>query len=222
MTCTRFLSLLAVATALSILGLPTAQPGQGHGGAAFAQSADAAEEPGSAEIVEMTLGDPDAPVTVIEYASFTCPHCATFHKTVFKELKENFIDTGKVQFVHREVYFDRFGLWAGMVARCGGPERYFGITDIVYDTQSEWTSGGDPATVVGNLRRIGKTAGLTDAELDACLSDGEKAQALVAWYQENASADGIQGTPSFIINGEQHSNMGYDAFAEILDEKLAN
>ena len=170
----------------------------------------------------MTLGDPDAPVTVIEYASFTCPHCATFHKTVFKELKENFIDTGKVQFVHREVYFDRFGLWAGMVARCGGPERYFGITDIVYDTQSEWTSGGDPATVVGNLRRIGKTAGLTDAELDACLSDGEKAQALVAWYQENASADGIQGTPSFIINGEQHSNMGYDAFAEILDEKLAN
>ncbi|MCR9089276.1 MAG: DsbA family protein [Rhodobacteraceae bacterium] len=222
MTRARFLFLLAGATALSIFGLPSAHSSLGHGGAAHAQSAEAEQDTGSTEIVEMTLGDPDAPITVVEYASFTCPHCATFHKTVFKELKENFIDTGKVQFVHREVYFDRFGLWAGMVARCGGPERYFGITDMVYSTQSEWTSGGDPATVVGNLRRIGKTAGLSDAELDACLADGEKAEALVAWYQENADADGVQGTPTFIIDGVQHSNMSYDDFAEILDEKLSN
>lgn len=222
MTRFRFLSLLAGATALSVIALPSAQSSWASFGTAHAQTAEAAQEGQSAEIVEMTMGDPDAPITVIEYASFTCPHCATFHKNVFKDLKENFIDTGKVQFIHREVYFDRFGLWAGMVARCGGPERYFGITDIVYDTQSEWTAGSDPAVVVDNLRRIGKTAGLSDAELDACLSDGEKAEALVAWYQENAEADGVQGTPTFIIDGETHSNMGYDAFAEILDEKLSN
>ncbi len=87
-----------------------------------------------------------------------------------------YIDTGKVRFIHREVYFDRFGLWAGMVARCGGEDRYFGVADIVYNTQSEWTKGGDPATIVENLRRIGRTAGLTDEQLDACLSDADKAR----------------------------------------------
>jgi protein-disulfide isomerase len=174
------------------------------------------------EVQEMVLGADDAPVTVIEYASFTCPHCANFHDTVFDDLKRDYIDTGKVRFVYREVYFDRFGLWAGMVARCGGGERYFGIADIIYSTQSEWTAGNDPVTIVGNLRRIGKTAGLTDAQLDACLSDTAKAEALVAWYQENSEADDIRSTPSFIIDGEQFGNMSFEDFSAILDDKLGS
>ena len=91
-------------------------------GMAEAQSADAAEIDKSL-VVEMALGAEDAPVTVIEYASFTCPHCRNFHQNTFKQVKENYVDTGKVRFIYREVYFDRFGLWAGMVARCGGPEK---------------------------------------------------------------------------------------------------
>jgi protein-disulfide isomerase len=124
-----------------------------------------------------------------------------------------------VRFVHREVYFDRYGLWAGMVARCGGEERYFGIADLIYERQRDWTRG-EPTEVVDKLRRIGKTAGLTDEQLDACLSDGQKAQTLVAWYQQNAEADRIEATPSFVIDGEKFSNMSYADFAEILDDKL--
>lgn len=172
-------------------------------------------------IVEMSLGNPDADVTVIEYASYTCPHCKSFHQDAFKSLKKNYIDTGKIHFIFREVYFDRFGLWASMVARCGGESRFFGITDLVFDQQSEWTAGGDPAAIADNLRRIGRTAGLTDDEVNACLEDAENAQALVAWYQENATADNVRGTPSFIINGRSYSNMSYEDFSEILDNALA-
>ena len=172
-------------------------------------------------VEDMALGDPDAPVTVIEYASFTCPHCANFHANVFKDLKKNYIDTGKVRFIHREVYFDRHGLWAGMVARCGGAMRYFGLAELIYGGQREWTKGDDPAQIADNLRRIGRSAGLTNDQLEACLSDGAKAQTLVAWYQANAETDKISATPSFVIDGELYSNMPYAEFAELLDAKLA-
>lgn len=186
-------------------------------GAAFAQDNDATEADASS-IVEMTLGDAEAPVTIIEYASFTCPHCASFHSEQFKKLKADYIDTGTVHFVYRDVYFDRFGLWASMVARCGGAERFFGITDMIYDQQREWIgSGQDPVEISDNLRRIGKVAGLDEAQLDACLSDADKAQSLVAWYQENAEADNVTSTPTLIINGEKHGNMSYPALKEIIE-----
>ena len=196
-----------------LIGGPRGTRG-GPFGAALAQDADAPLTG------DMVLGDPEAPVTVIEYASFTCPHCRTFHKTVLPDLKANYIDTGQVRFIHREVYFDRYGLWAGMVARCGGEERYFGIVDLIYDQQAEWTASNDPAVVADNLRRIGRTAGLTDEAVDACLQDADLANGLVAAYQENAEADGINSTPSFIIDGERYGNMSFADFAEILDEKL--
>ncbi|MBO6603736.1 MULTISPECIES: DsbA family protein [Paracoccaceae] len=172
------------------------------------------------EIVDMALGQEDAPVTVIEYASFTCPHCATFHENVFPQIKENYIETGKVRFVYREVYFDRFGLWATMVARCAGPERYFAVVDRIYETQREWVQG-EPATVAENLRRIGRSVGLGEAELEACLTDADMAQALVDRYETHQEEHNIPGTPTFIIDGEQFSNMSYASFAEILDERVA-
>lgn len=180
----------------------------------------AAQEAALPDIEEMSIGSDDAPVTVIEYASFTCPHCANFHENTYGDLKENYIDTGKIKFVFREVYFDRYGLWASMVARCGTDNRYFGIADQLFEKQREWTSGGDPATIVGNIRRIGKSSGLDDATLDTCLSDAAKAEALVAWYQKNAEADGIDSTPSFIIDGQKYGNMSFEDFSKILDEKI--
>ncbi|MCH2164895.1 MAG: DsbA family protein [Marinovum sp.] len=187
-------------------------------GAANAQ--EAASEGDASPILEMTMGADDAPVTVIEYASYTCPHCATFHASTFKNLKADYIDTGKVRFVYREVYFDRFGLWASMIARCGGPERFFGITDLLYSGQSTWSRAGDPASIADELRKIGRLAGLDSEGLEACLSDGAKAQALVAWFEENAQRDGISSTPSFMIDGELFSNMSYSEFQRILDEKI--
>jgi len=188
----------------------------------FVSMADAQEAGTTTAIPDMILGDADAPVEVIEYASYTCPHCARFHSGVFKQLKENYIDTGKVKFVYREVYFDLPGLWASMVARCGGnDQRFFGISNIIYDQQAAWTSSGDPATISQELMKIGRTAGLTQETLDTCMSDADQAQSLMAWYRENADRDNVTGTPSFLINGEKYSNMNYADFAAVLDEMIA-
>ena len=184
--------------------------------AANAQSSDA----DAAEIIDMVQGAEDAPITVIEYASFTCPHCARFHSDVYKLLRKNYIDTGKVKFIFREVYFDKYGMWASMIARCSGPDRFFGMTDLILNSQSTWARAGDDLAIVEALRKIGRLSGMQDAALDSCLQDGEKLRALVGWYKENAQRDGIQSTPSFLIDGQPYKNMDYEEFAKILDEKL--
>lgn len=186
-------------------------------GAASAQSADGA----AFEVVDMVLGNPDAAVEVIEYASYTCPHCATFHADQFPQLKANYIDEGKIRFVYREVYFDRPGLWASMIARSpNNPEFFFSFTSMLYEQQRAWLAGGDPATVVEELRRLAKVAGLDDAALDAALSDATKAEGLYTWFQANAERDGVNSTPSFLIDGRLYSNMAYAEFAEILDARI--
>jgi protein-disulfide isomerase len=186
--------------------------------AASAQSADV----DTSSVVEMVMGPEDAKVTIIEYASFTCPHCARFHTGPFKQIKADYIDKGLIRFIYRDVYFDRFGLMAAQIARCGGPERFFGIADMLYTQQQEWIAGGDdPAKIAGNLRKIGKVAGLGEDTLKACLADKASAETLVAWYNKNAQADNIRATPSFIINGEPYSNMSYGGFKEVIDAKLA-
>ena len=117
------------------------------------------------------------------------------------------------------MFFDRPGLWASLVARCGGGMRFFGITEMIYEDQAEWARG-EPAEIAEGLRRIGLAAGLTDEELDACLSDGAKAQALVARFEEQMEADGVTATPSFVIDGELHSNMPLAELRRELDERL--
>lgn len=174
-----------------------------------------------AAIADMMIGSEDAKVEIIEYASFTCPHCASFHEGPFKELKRDYVDTGKVKFIFREVYFDRFGLWASMIARCAGPDRYFGVTDLLFKGQSTWARAGEPAAIVAELRKIGRLAGMTDETLDACLEDGDNAQALVTWFQENAERDEISSTPSLMIDGVLHKNMSYADLSKIIEEKLA-
>lgn len=186
-------------------------------GAAHAQEASDAE---TVTIPDMVMGSEDAPVTLIEYASYTCPHCARFHNEVFKQLKTDYIDTGKVKFVYREVYFDRYGLWASMVARCGGQEKFFGITDLIFKGQAEWVRAGGPTEIVGELEKIGRLAGIEGEQLDACMQDAEKAQALVTWYQENAEADDISATPTFMLNGTQVSNQSYDKLKALIDAEL--
>lgn len=210
------LTLAAVLT-LTALGL-TPQPLRAQETASTQAPAAA---PAEIKIPDMVLGKADAPLTVTEYASYTCPHCANFHDAVFEKFKANYIDTGKVRFVYREVYFDKYALWAAMVARCGGELRYFGISDILFQTQRDWLASGNDAGIAEALRKVGLTAGLGKEQLDACMNDGATAQAMVAAYQTNATADKIEGTPSFIINGKLYSGeMSYQDFAKILDEQL--
>ena len=193
-------------------------------GAASAETAAPADataaEVDPALLADRSMGSPDAPIKITEYASFTCPHCAKFNETVFKDLKTNYIDTGKVYFTLREVYFDKFGLLAGMMARCGGNDRYFGFVDIFYRNRDQWLNSEDAAVITENLKRIGRTGGMSDAAIDTCWADRPLANALVAQFQTNMTADGIDGTPSFMIDGVKFTNMSYDEFAKVLDDKL--
>jgi protein-disulfide isomerase len=185
---------------------------------AFAEEAAA---PAAPVIQDFSLGSPDAKVKLVEYASYTCPHCADFHTQNFAKLKAEYIDTGKVYFTLREVYFDRYGLWAAMVARCGGDMKYFFIHDILFDTQREWAGSDDPNVVVENLKKIARTAGMEDATVDACLKDTAKAEALVKQFQTNMEADGVEGTPTIFVNGTKYSNMDYATLKGIIDTELA-
>lgn len=182
-------------------------------GMAHAQDADLSG------IVEMTLGSDDAPVTLMEYASFTCPHCATFHNNVLGKIKAEYVDTGKVKFVYRDVYFDRPGLWAAMMARCE-PTKFFGIADMLYAEQKSWIGGGNLSEIDQNLRRIGLVAGIGKEELDACMSDAENAQALYTWFQQNMESDDVSSTPTLFVDGKKYSNMSYTDLKAILDERL--
>ena len=186
------------------------------GTAVFAQDSTAAPV-----VQAFTLGDPDAPIKIVEYASYTCPHCASFHADVFPELKANFIDTGKVHFIFRPVYFDGPGLWADMLARCTGDnDKYFGIAGILFERQAEWSRAGSQAGVAQGIVSVGNQAGLDEDTVLACLQDNDMAQALVADFQVNAERDNVQGTPSFVIDGVMTENMSYASFAQLLNEKL--
>lgn len=184
----------------------------------FAEDAPATEVPPPGDF---SIGNPDAPVKITEYASFTCPHCAEFHEAVWGDLKKNYIDTGKVYFTLREVYFDRAGLWAAMVARCGGEMRYFGIHDMLYAKQKEWLASQDPTQIVDALKAIGLSAGMDAAAIDTCLNDQAKAEALVKQFETNMAADGVEGTPTIFVNGEKLGNPSYEDLAAAIDAALA-
>ena len=171
-------------------------------------------------IEDIVLGDPNAPVTIIEYASFTCPHCKNFHEGTFKKLKKNYIDEGKVKFILRDVFFDRYGLWAAMVARCGNSEKFYGIVEEIFRRQAEWTKGEEDIQIANNLRKIGLSIGMDSETIGECLSDGDMAQALVNEYQKNAEKDKISSTPSFLINGEKMKKSSYDEFVNKIEEHL--
>lgn len=173
------------------------------------------------EIKEMFLGSADAAVTVIEYGSYTCPHCAAFHTEVFPLLKAEYIDTGKVKFVFREVYFDRLGLWAGLLARCDGGLRYFGVADLLFTNQMDWVRKESPQEIVEAMYALGRQTGMTNEQMETCIQDQPTAEALVADFQKNAEADEVDSTPTFIINGTKFGNMAWDEFKIELDRLLA-
>lgn len=206
----------SVATALALL----------LSGPALAQDAPADEtataEASEAQILpDIAMGAEDAPLTVIEYASFTCGHCANFHDESWPKLKSEYIDTGKVRFIQRDIYFDAVGLWAGILARCGGTEKYYAVSDMLFSDQKKWLAGGSGDEIATNLRKIGLKAGMTEDQMTACWDDTAKAESLVATFQKNASADEIEATPTFIVGGEKVSNQPWDDLRQLIDTKLA-
>jgi len=167
---------------------------------------------------DQVLGQADAPIEIIEYASLTCPHCANFHVETFPELKKEYIDTGKAKYILREVYFDRFGLWSAIVARCGAQNQYYPFIDLLMKSQKRWLSEEDP---VAAIREIGRMGGLSQQRIEACLQDETFAKTLLEAYQSQSEQDQVRSTPTFIINGEKYAgDQSIEELRNILDPIL--
>lgn len=151
--------------------------------------------------IDQVLGKADAPVTIIEYASTTCGHCANFHKTTLAEIKKNWIDTGKAKLIFRDFPTGPTGLSTGasMIAHCAGPERYFGVLGLIMEQQDKWLGAKDPLDM---LKKVVRLAGLSAADVDACLQRQDLFDSIPARAEHGNEQFGIDSTPSFVINGK--------------------
>lgn len=164
---------------------------------------------------EMTLGPETAKVTVIEYASATCPHCADFYTKTFIALKKEYIDTGKIRFVFREFPHQDAALAAFMLARCAPKEKYFPLIDVFFATQPEWTQ--DP---LAGLNKIAQQAGFTKESFDACMKNETVAKDILA-VRSKAEGFGVTGIPTFFVNGERYEGeTTIEAFRAKIDPLL--
>src|SRR5215471_3952816 len=168
--------------------------------AGLASAAGAIEVPLSPD--DMILGKADAPVTIIEYASLTCPHCAHFTTTTFPQIKKELIETGKVRWVYRDFLWDGVALKAAMLAHCMSPDQFFSTIDVLFVSQDQWSQAANPSAA---LSQIGRTAGLDQPTIDKCLSDDAMKKKIVTRIQDGEKLYDIKSTPSFIINGKAYS-----------------
>ncbi len=168
--------------------------------------------------VEMALGSPDAPITVVEYFSFSCSHCARFHREIFPELKRDYIETGKIRFVVRDFPLNRAALTAAALARCIGPERSFDTIDIMWTRWGDWI---DEAQTAPALLSALCSEGFDEALLKHCRADKSFEDRVLNSYVEGARDHGVDRTPTFLINGRKFVGLAsYGRFAAILDSLL--
>ncbi|MDF1608550.1 DsbA family protein [Hoeflea sp. YIM 152468] len=167
---------------------------------------------------DMVLGDENAPVTIVEYMSMTCPHCASFHQENFKPLQEKYIDTGKVRFILREFPFDPRAAAAIMLARCAPENQFFPMVDVLFKQQQTWATAPDGREA---LLQIARLAGFTQESFEACLTNQKLLDDVNAVRTKAADEFGIQSTPSFIINGKRYpGNMSIEVLSAIIDPLL--
>jgi protein-disulfide isomerase len=145
------------------------------------------------------MGDPKAPITMIEYASLTCPHCAAFNSTVLPQIEAKWVKTGKVKLIYRDFPLDQVATKAAQLAECAGNDRYFGVLDMMFRGQATWAAAQDPIAELSKSLRI---AGMGEAEVKACLANDAVANGVIADYRGGETL-GVNSTPSIFVNGEQ-------------------
>jgi protein-disulfide isomerase len=188
----RFIvSLIAAVTALALAapGTAVAQP-----------AVDPSELLQPGPLPEHALGDPDAPVTIVEYVSLTCHHCEAFHNNVWPELKEKFVDTGKVRFILREFPFDTPGAAGAMLARCA-KENWYAVVDLLFRNADSWTHSNRPLNALADLMA---QVGMDRQAFEQCLSDQTLLQQIEAGQKHAHEKFGVRATPTFFINGRRH------------------
>jgi protein-disulfide isomerase len=185
---------------------------------ALAQSADVDKlmEPGP--LGDMVLGNADAPVTIVEYASMTCSHCASFHQNTLPELKKQYIDTGKAKLILREFPLDPVASGGFMLARCAPKDKYYDVVSAMFADQRSWAFTQDPYNAMLNFS---KQLGFTQESFEACVGNQQLLDGITA-VQERASKEfGVKSTPTFFVNGERIVGAAsFDEFAKVIDKHL--
>lgn len=199
----RFMKTLAAALFGAVAGLGVS--------AAGAQTIDV-----PAALADRVLGNADAPVTIVDYSSLTCPHCADFHTQTLPQIKKEYLDTGKAKLIFRDFPFDQWALKASMMARCAPKERYYPLLDVLFKQQGVWSRDADPAKA---LKQIGALAGLSDATVEACWASKELADGILNIQIDGSNRDGVKATPTFVINGKEKisGSKPFEAFAKAID-----
>lgn len=146
------------------------------------------------------IGNPTAPITIIEYASLTCPHCKTFHTDVLPSLKTAYIETGKVKFIFREFPLNALALRASMMARCAPTKQYYKFIGALFQTQSVWATNDEPLVA---LARVGKLGGMSQSDFDGCMQNEALFDGIMKSRQIASSKYLVESTPTFIVNGNK-------------------
>lgn len=178
-------------------------------GQAWAQDADP-------RLQDMVLGRAEAPVTLIEYASLTCPHCANFHANVLPVLKTDYIDTGKLKLIFRDFPLDQLALAGAAVARCAGPERYYSFLDVLFSQQRAWATAADPRAALTQIARLG---GMSAEQVEACFNDQKINDYILNSRLEGNQKFNVNATPTLILNGKTLATTpSLDELRKLLDD----
>jgi protein-disulfide isomerase len=197
---TRRQLVVGSSTALAMGALGATGAFEGFGGRAEAQTFSVLELEAKGPLDDIVMGSPTAPVTIIEYASMTCPHCAHFAVETFPQLKEKYIDTGKVKYMMREYPLDNLALAAFMLARCAGPDKYYPLIETLFAEQRKWAVKEPLPPLLG----IAKQAGFTQQTFDACINDKDLAGKIQQIRNRGQQKFKVEATPTFYINGERY------------------
>jgi len=187
-------------------------------GSASAQTVNLADLVAPGPLGDKVLGSDKAPVTIVEYASMTCSHCANFHTIVYPQLKSKYIDTGKVRFILREFPLDPVATGAFMLARCAPEDKYFSMIDVLFEQQKNWAFTKDPPK---GLLAIAKQAGFTEQSFEACLTDNKLAEAVQEVARRGNEKFGVNSTPTFFVNGQpMRGEMTPESLDKVLEPLL--
>ncbi|MEO5373630.1 MAG: DsbA family protein [Alphaproteobacteria bacterium] len=184
------------------------------GGGAMAADPVVADSAAARLLADRVEGRKDAPVTIIDYSSLTCPHCAQFHMEVLPRIKKEFIDTGKVKLVFRDFPLDGVALAASMLARCVPEDMYFRFLDALFGSQAQWSKASNPRRSLSGLARL---SGMTQEAVDGCLGNEALMKGIQAMKNEGHAQFGVDSTPTFIINGVKLPHVSsYEEIAKVL------